>query len=231
MGVRVRKTAIALVAGCLALSGCSTVVRGQPVPADHNGPVAVPDSALRGALLDVDQINSVMHASAMKRQSSGDQLLPDSPNFDQSCLAAWQPIQRSVYTDTDVSAVRGELFREDDDQGVDHHYAIQAVVGFSSRDDVAEFFDRMTDEWRSCEDRTFTAATSNGDVDWRFGPVVETESTLTMVQTQEGSRDWSCQRALRASNNVVIDVITCMTDGTDEATTIVEDIDAKLPSI
>jgi S-adenosylmethionine/arginine decarboxylase-like enzyme len=51
------------------------------------------------------------------------------------------------------------------------------------------------------------------------------------MQPQLHTPGWGCQHTLRASNNVVIDVLTCGYDTADEATHVVDDIDAKLPSV
>lgn len=219
-----------LVAGGL-LAGCSAVTTGQPVPADHDGPIPVPDSALRKALLDGDALDTIMDASGMKEQTSTDKPFSDDTEFDSSCLAPWQPIPDSVYDDSGYSAINAKTFREDDSSGSKRHVVWQAVVSFKSRAEATDLFGQMSDDWTSCQDRQFTTRSSSGNTDWEFSAVETDESTLTLTQTQLNTPGWSCQHAVRASNNVIIDVLACKVHSADEAKTIVEDIDAKLPSV
>ena len=113
------------------------------------------------------------------------------------------------------------------------HFVIQSVVAFPSRRDADDFFGRTARRWAPCADRTFVSRRGGGDAagSWRFGPVSAVDSMLWMTQHQERSRGWSCQRALRVSNNVAIDVLACKHYSSDEAATIVHGIDARLPSL
>ncbi|MEZ0362735.1 sensor domain-containing protein [Mycobacterium sp. pUA109] len=217
---------------CLLLAGCSTLVPGQAKPADHDGPVPVPKSALRSVLLDGHDLNTVMGASDLEIQKTRTELFDDDDDWDRSCLAIWYPIQRSVYSDSGFSALRAQTVRGGDVNGPDDHLVVEAAVVYLSRKAVADFFHRLTDDWTSCGDRHFTNHDPDGDpAEWEFGAVDTTDSTLVVNQTQLHTNGWSCQHAMRATNNVIIDVLACKMNGDDEAKTIVNDIDAKLPSV
>ena len=220
-----------LVALCLALAGCSTVVSGRPQPADTNGPAPVRDSALRQVLLTPAEVNKVMNAQGIKEIATEDELLSDS-DFPRSCLAAWQPIQRSVYAGHDWSAVNSDALRDGEDINSADYFVIQAAVTFKSRTAATEFFDQMARDWKSCGNRQFTSTSSGGSTaEWMFGPVENANSTLAVTQKQLDVGSWGCQHALRASNNVIIDVVACSYNVVDEAKAIIDKIDAKLPSI
>ena len=224
-----RGSLIALLALCGLLAGCSTITAGRAVPADNNGPVPVKDSALKSALLDADEINEIMGTSGMSSQRTSDELMSDDTDFDSSCLGAWQPIQESVYQDSGYSASQMQQLYETSPAG-DRHVVWEAAVTFESRADASAFFDQSSEEWTSCGDRTFTT-TGSSSYTWELSAPENQDSTLTMTQTQEDADGWSCQHALRLSNNVIIDVVACMTGSDDEAKQIAEGIDEKLPSI
>jgi hypothetical protein len=116
--------------------------------------------------------------------------------------------------------------------GASDHFVIQAVVDFPSRKDARQFFDETAQNWTPCGDRSFTTS-RGGDTDavWTFEAVSNADSTLWMTQRQKNSPGWTCQRALRVTNNVAIDVLACKLFASDEAVTIVDGIDARLPSV
>jgi hypothetical protein len=231
LGPGLRRVTVALLALSWLLAGCSTVTAGLALPADHDGPAPVKKTALRSTLLNAREINTVMGASSMKKHDSINELLPDDRSFDRSCLAPWQPIQRSVYADSGWTAVRAQLLSDEDD-GHRDHVAIEAVVGFPSRTEAAHFFEAVTPDWTSCGGGQFSTHTGDGDEsEWEFSTPEATESTLSVMQPQLHTPGWACQHTLRASNNVVIDVLTCGYDTADDATHVVDEIDAKLPSV
>jgi hypothetical protein len=64
---------------------------------------------------------------------------------------------------------------------------------------------------------------------WTVGPVTNTNGTLIATKTQEGIKNWSCERALSARNNVAIDVNACSNNPSGSAVNIVHQIAAKVP--
>jgi hypothetical protein len=215
---------------CLALIGCSVLTDGRAVPADTDGPRPVPASALHDVLLDATTINDIMGASAMTVKGSATQMFNDSSQFgDRDCMAAWTPAEKTVYAHSDWTSMLAQTLLE---TPAADHFVIQAVVGFRSRAAAHRFFDETAQNWTACGDRTFTSRGS-GDTAavWTFDTVSDVDSTLWMTQRQKNSPGWACQRSLRVSNNVAIDVLACKLYASDEAVTIVDGIDARLPSV
>lgn len=226
-----RLTASLLAVGGL-LAGCSTVTVGRAVPADHDGPKPVPDSALGNALLDAGELDTVMGASGMQEKDSWNDLLDDTVLSDESCLASWQPIQKSTYSDSGWSALRSKVFYDTDKPSDSNHHVVEAVVGFKSRTDVADFFDQVKSKWTSCGDRKISVHSSSGsNYDWEFSASDSTATMLSVTITQTDTNGWSCQRVVQTANNVVIDVNACTYNVTDEGKAVAKEIDAKLPSI
>jgi hypothetical protein len=217
---------------CLLLVGCSVLTEGRAVPADADGPRPVPKSALHGALLSSATINNIMGASGMTVKDTTTWMFDDSPQFtDSDCMVAWTPAEKTVYAESGWTAMVAETLLEA--VGASDHFVIQAVVGFPSREDAHDFFDETAQNWAPCGDRAFTSRRSDGDTDslWTFDAVSGVDSTLWMTQRQKDSPGWGCQRAFRVANNVAIDVLACKLFAGDEAVTIAQGIDARLPSV
>jgi hypothetical protein len=230
-----KRTAVAasgLTLACSLLTGCSVLTDGRAVPADTDGPRPVPASALHSVLLDSVTINDIMGASAMTVKDSTTQMFNDRPQFaDRDCMAAWTPVEETVYAHSDWTAMLAQTLLEA--LGASDHFVIQAVVDFPSRKDAHDFFDETAQNWTPCGDRTFVSSRGSGDTAavWTFDTVSDVESTLWMTQRQKNSPGWTCQRSLRVTNNVAIDVLACKLYASDEAVTIVDGIDARLPSV
>lgn len=216
---------------CSVLAGCSTVTAGHPVPADSDGPRPVLSSALPEVLLNAGTVNEIMGASRIAVKDSRSRPFNTGRQFsDRSCMAAWTPAEQSVYADSGWTAVFAQTLLEND--GRPDHFVVQAVVTFGSRDAARGFFDKTTQQWASCGNRTFVTSHDGGNTNtsWTFDEVADVDSTAWMTQKQVDSPGWSCQRALRVANNVAIDVLACKMFAADEAVTIAHTIDSRLPS-
>lgn len=223
-----KPTGLVLLAAVLA--GCSTLTGGRAVPADADGPRPVTASILHRVLLDPATLNDIMGESAMTVKDTGTQLLDDSAQFpDRACMIAWTPAEQTVYADTGWTAVITQTLSEI--PGRSEHFVIQAVVSFGSRAQSAAFFQHAARQWTECGERTFKVNRGRAETSWTFGPVATADSALWMTQRQDRGAGWSCQRGLRVSNNVAIDVLACKFYASDEAMTIVGGIDARLPSV
>ncbi|GFG87862.1 sensor domain-containing protein [Mycolicibacter algericus] len=218
-----------LVLACALLTGCSRVTVGLAVPADHDGPRPVAASALPDLLLEASTVSDIMGSHEMRVKDSRSRMFDSVGQFpDRACMAAWMPVEQSVYADTEWTATYVQTLSE---ASLDH-FVIQAVTMFVSRDDAQSFFDATVRRWSPCGERSFTTS-KDGDVEtpWTFDTVVDVDSTVWMTQHQDDSAGWSCQRALRVANNIAIDVLACKLYVGDEAVTIANGIDARLPSV
>ncbi|OBH18487.1 sensor domain-containing protein [Mycolicibacter terrae] len=214
---------------CAMLPGCSRVTGGRAVPADHDGPRPVAASMLPDLLLDASTVSDIMGSSGMRVKDSRSRMFDSGGQFpDHDCMAAWMPVEQSVYTGTNWTATIVQTLSEPD---LDH-FVIQAATVFVNRADAQGFFDATARRWAPCGERSFTTTKDGyGDTPWTFDTVAGVDSTVWMTQHQDDSAGWSCQRALRVANNVAIDVLACKLYVSDEAVTIANGIDARLPSV
>lgn len=227
----------AVLASCLTvawsvLTGCSVLTGGRAVPADTGGPRPVSASALHRALLDSAAVNGIMGGSEMTLRESRLRMFDGRPQFSElGCMVAWTPAEQTVYAHSGWTAVVAQTLS--DKPGRSDHFVVQAVVAFPSRRHADDFFGRAAEQWIPCGDQTFVTNRGGGDpaASWTFAAVSTVDSTLWMTQHQDQSAGWSCQRALRVTNNVAIDVLACKFFADDEAITIAEGIDARLPSV
>ncbi|WP_082103933.1 sensor domain-containing protein [Mycolicibacter arupensis] len=229
MQIRSVGLACTLALTCAVLADCARVTGGAAVPADSDGPRPVTAAMLPELLLEASTVNDIMGAHGMRVKDSRSRMFDSGRQFpDHSCLAAWMPIEKAVYTDTDWTATLAQTLA----QNSQDHVAIQAATVFADREVARSFFDVTAQHWKSCGERTFTT-TKDGSPqsEWTFDNVSDVDSTVWMTQHQDDSPGWSCQRALRVTNNVAIDVLACKFYVSDEAVTIANGIDARLPSV
>ncbi|CAJ1493782.1 sensor domain-containing protein [[Mycobacterium] kokjensenii] len=217
----------ALVLACAVPTGCARVTAGLAVPADHDGPRPVPASMLPDLLLEATTVGDIMGSPAMRVKDSRSRMFDVGPQFpDADCMPAWMPVEKSVYAGTDWSATISQSLTET----AQDHFVIQAATAFPTRDAARNFFETTAGRWNPCGERTFATINDGySDTPWTFDRVADVDSTVWMTQHQDDSAGWSCQRALRVTNNVAIDVLACKLYVSDEAVTIANGIDARLP--
>lgn len=229
--MRIRSVGLActLVLAAAVLANCVRATGGVAVPADQDGPRPVTAAMLPELLLKPTTVNDIMGADGLRVKDSRTQMFDSGRQFpDHNCLAAWMPVEKSVYAGADWTATLTQTLTE----RAGDHFVIQAATVFATRDEARRFFDATARGWNSCGERTF-ATLKNGrrDASWTFDRVADVDSTVWMTQHQDDSAGWSCQRALRVTNNVAIDVLACKLYVSDEAVTIAHGIDARVPSV
>ncbi|ORW96026.1 hypothetical protein AWC28_10845 [Mycolicibacter terrae] len=214
---------------CAVVAGCSRVTEGRAVPADHDGPRPVAASMLPDLLLEASTVSDIMGSAGMRVKDSRSRMFDSGRQFpDLDCMVAWMPAEQSVYAGTNWAATMVQTLSE---TALDH-FVIQAATVFVNRVDAQSFFDTTARRWALCGERSFTTTKNGyGDTPWTFDTVTDVDSTVWMTQHQDDSAGWSCQRALRVANNVAIDVLACKLYVSDEAVTIANGIDARLPSV
>ncbi|MGB3333388.1 MAG: sensor domain-containing protein [Mycobacterium sp.] len=229
--MRIRSVGLActLALACAVLADCSRVTGGVAVPADQDGPRPVTAVMLPELLLKATTVSEIMGARAMRVKDSRSRMFDSGRQFpEHGCLAAWMPVEKTVYADAQWTATLAQTLT----QSSQDHFVIQAATVFANRDAAQSFFDTTARRWNSCGEQTFaTAKDGYPDTSWTFDAVADVDSTVWMTQHQDDSAGWSCQRALRVTNNVAIDVLACKLYVSDEAVTIANGIDARLPSV
>lgn len=229
-----RYVVLSAVGLCLMLTGCTVSATGRPVAAPNLGhwqPPPILNARLANLLLSARDVNAVGQTTSMAlRRPIAEMSHSDDVVSDRNCLDAYSPVEATVYRDSSWIALEGQ-FLDNAHSKVDQnkHALLQAVVRFRDADMAQEFFSQAKPRWATCANRPLTI-TQPGDnpVAWKLGGLVTTDTTLSIVQTLDAGRGFSCQRAMGVRNNVIIDTLWCGFDTADQAGEVVNKIAAAV---
>lgn len=226
--VTVSARAVVAVALCVATVSCSTTTSGHVVGAPNLGhaPRPVATAALSGLLLSTSEAGDIMGARLAVADSS--QGLYENQPLDDGCLV-WAEAQRHTYQDSGWTAVRVQELRDRPDANADH-IVYQSVVAFPDAAGAHAFYEGQQGEWRRCDDRRVDLR-DPGDPDahyWSLNTATEDDGVLTITRSEQDLPGWSCQRAMTAKNNVIVDLSACAMDVDDRGARLTERIAAKI---
>jgi hypothetical protein len=165
-----------------------------------------------------------MGASNMQPTNQAEQMnVPPGTLSNPDCLGALLPIQGSVYQGSGYTAVRGQALNAEDPP----HFVYEAAVSFPSAEQALAFVRTSADKWQACVGQLLTVTTPNKIFHWNFANPTGAPPKITQVHTQlHGGR--TCQHALSAVSNVVIDVVACGASITNEAGQVADQMAAKV---
>jgi len=168
-------------------------------------------TALAGLLLSPDKINAAMGASGMTAGPTYTAMGDDSPTVsDKACVPLYAPAQASVYAGSGWTTIRGQQIADHQSATVITSFVLQNVVMFPSAHDAGAFFASSAQSWPACSNRQFTLTLAGKPPQlYKVGPVANTNGTLTATSAQQAANGVTCQRALTAANNIVIDAVAC----------------------
>ncbi|BBZ15266.1 sensor domain-containing protein [Mycobacterium branderi] len=229
-GAAARGIALVTVGMSVLLAGCTVTAPGHPVAAPDIGhwqPPPIPTTRLDDLLLSGADVNAIGGETKLVLRKSTSQMMGDDDVItDVNCLDAYAPIEDAVYEGSNWNAVRGQLLNDAPaDDTPAQHTLLQAVVGFRDADSAQQYFGQAKQRWSQCANRPLTVTRPDRDpVTWDFADVASTPTTLTMMQTEEDTGGWGCQRAMGSRNNVIIDAMWCGFDVTNQAAAVVTKI-------
>jgi serine/threonine protein kinase len=203
----------------------SSPVPSSPKSSAPAGPLPV--AALPTLLLPGGQVSGIMAIPGMGLTHEVDAPLQGLYKIsDQDCVGPWLPATAKVYGAARPTGVRAQLMSNPQK---DVGSVIQAVVALPSPAAAQKLVADQATSWAACAGRTFTDSTGTGQPGRRtFGTLTNTGGTLSMVHSPADRRQTVCQRAVTARNNVVVDVVACRIDGTNQAVTILNAIAANV---
>jgi hypothetical protein len=241
-GVSRRRLLIAGGAGLavvVAIAAVAVLVSQKPSPAPASKPgipAAAPSAAapsagaptpsvdLNSILLSPTDINTVMGASNIQPTKQDEQMaVPQSTLSNPECLGALAPIQDPVYQNSGYTAVRGQTLNAEDPA----HFVHEAAVSFSSAEQALGFVRTSEEKWQACVGQLLTVTTPSKIFHWNFTKPTGAPPKITQVHTQlHGGR--TCQHALSAVSDIVIDVVACGAQIGDEGSRIADQMAAKV---
>lgn len=122
----------------------------------------------------------------------------------------------------------GQLLGDPGDEKRNNSF--QGLVAFPSADLAARYVDRQRALWPKCAYKTVrvSATAVEPEFYWRITDVDVTGKIISAEATRQET-DRTCQHALTASNNLVIDVLACAADKPDPAITIAQALADGIP--
>ncbi len=202
---------------------------------------ALAQAALAKLLLTPAQVDSALGVTGTKSDKAIDELKTDNPadtfpktyKFPDECLYITGAAETSVYAGSGNTGVHGEHDSAPLPPGSNDPQpeVTQVVVLFPSAEQASAFFNASAQRWPACANRQDSVAgdADTPDIQWKVGPVSNANgmlSTTTNVTASKNgqSMSQSCQRALTARNNVVIDTEACRQDPGNVAVTVASQI-------
>jgi hypothetical protein len=223
-----RQPAVALAAAvfCVSVAGCATTAGHAVMPKTTAPMIPRPlvERELAGLLLNADQVNAAMGATAMAVTNTQTSMSDNSATMaPPECLALDGAAEAAVYANSGFQAERDQSFNDGDHFT---HYLKQAVVLYPLVDKAAAFLDDSARQWRTCHQYTHTQSNSQ----WSVGQITYANSVLSTTVTEQNAAapGWGCGRAMSLRNNVVIDINTCSANPADSALRIANQIAANV---
>lgn len=201
-----RRAAVILAVAVLT-AGCTVTTGGRVVAASTLGraPQPLPASALPGLLLDPDEISSVLGGGVHIIDSS-DAMYTNAAGPD-GCLV-WAEAQQLNYQGSGWTAV--QLQKLEDRHDNPDHIAYQAVVAFPDGLGAHVFYTGQVAGWAHCDDRRVDLHDAGDSAHyWSLSKSVDNAGVLSIMRAEEENPGWSCQHALTAKLNIVVDVNAC----------------------
>jgi len=168
--------------------------------------------ALDGLLLSPAEIGTAMASDAEVPVKKTLTQMADTSAAkpDQNCRFT-QPAESTIYAKSGWKAVRSQELQEPVPNFA--HHVIQAVVFFPDASGAANFFKASAQFWPLCANHEYHVLSPGGpDKIFTMGAIDNTNGVLSTTDTLQDGNGWACQRALTASNNVVVDVAACATN-------------------
>lgn len=212
---------LSLIATPLIAAGCTNIIAGQALPADAGGPDGLRSGDLASTLLSVEEIASIMGADDLEVVESTEEMLDHGADVsDPACLGALYNAEVSVYQDSGWTELVDEVLtqRQDDPD----HWVEQTAVRFPSADDASSFYETSKTQWQECVDREVSVFDGDYVFTWSFEGMTVSDKMISQSALQLDSDGWTCQHAMSAVSDVVVEASACSMTPGEEALTIVE---------
>ncbi|OBK46224.1 sensor domain-containing protein [Mycobacterium kubicae] len=179
------------------------------------------------ALLGAEEVGSILGDPNMVSASRGDQLrAPQGTLSAPECVAAYEPLEESVYRPHNPSAARNEVLHTAGENPA--HRVVEGAATFPTAEKARAFVEASAERWRACANKTVKFGGSAGrGSEWTFGDVDGSAPKISQVRTQTDGSGRTCQHVLDAVNEVVVEVEACGSDLGDAGSRIAEQIGNK----
>jgi hypothetical protein len=226
-----KKWLIAAAAGLAAVVAIVAAVlffSGQPSPkpsAAPAGPAGPAPIDLGSILVSSAGLTTILGVPNLERTTQSSQMVT-SPNMPTkgTCLGAFEPVQVAAYQGSGYTAVQSLGFRSTDPP----KRIFEGAVEFRTVESAHAFVRNSANSWNACAGQTVTVIDGNRTTPWTFSELNGAPPRIMQRRTQVGAEGRVCQRVLNAVSRVVIDVVACGANITNEAGQVADQMAAKV---
>jgi PknH-like protein len=211
---------------CIVTAGCgSNIGNAEPATTPRTiVPRPVVERELAGLLLSPEEVNVAVGATNIAVTDTQTAMSDNSATMEpQECLGIDGAAEAPVYANSDYWAERDQSLNDGDSFT---QYVKQAIVLFPTVEKAGALFDASAAQWSACSQYTHTQSGTQ----WSVAPISNANATLGTTATLQNASapGWSCGRALKHINNVIIDINTCSANPADSAIKLADQIAAKV---
>ncbi|OBK21275.1 hypothetical protein A5634_10405 [Mycobacterium asiaticum] len=113
-------------------------------------------------------------------------------------------------------------------KGQGMHYAAEGLTALDTPEAVRRYMDKVAQAWQDCLRQTYSTTYADGSKGtWKMSGINQSDTALTAKSSPVDSK-YTCQHALRAEAQYIIDVLVCGNDVAYQAQTAADRLVAKL---
>lgn len=201
-------TATVLTAIAAAITaGTATAHPATPQPTG----TGTESSDLEALLLTEREVANAVGARDLIETASGIHLFDSDPVSPPRCISAYAPIESAAYTGTDPEDIAYKVIS---DRTKNNVIVTEAVVELPTRKHALAHVKATADGWDDCQGETITSATGRS---WTLGaPALNDDETIVTQRQTSIDGMTTCERAMAAYNDIVIDVMSCSLGRADQ---------------
>lgn len=220
-----RRLVAAAVAVVLAAGGGAAIVatRHQPQPATAS--VTVEPENVGAVLLTPAEITTTTGIADVTGDPPDDNMfVPSEQLSDPDCLGADYAAAQQVYEGSGWSAVSVQSLSEStpNDPDTTLFWVNQAAVAFPSGQHAVDFVEKSANHWSGCSGKVVKETSTDGPTSWTFGDLKRDNGSISQISFAEGGHGWSCEHALKAGSNVVLEAVVCGLHVKEQASRVVD---------
>ncbi|HEX2286198.1 MAG TPA: sensor domain-containing protein [Mycobacterium sp.] len=208
------------VAGCLLLSGCTTVIDGTARPGEGLPLGPLTRSELEAVLPTEDEIADIVGdrlrpdpdepAVSGGLSDMADGLRSEAEASPHDCVGTTSPLQRSIYQDTGVTDFTTFDWQLPESDSGDVLGMTTGVAAFPSTATANDAFESFVKQWQACDGIVVKLPTDDGDyfTDSISGVQVENSVVSADIATAKPSASirWPRLRAIGVRANCLVEV-------------------------
>jgi hypothetical protein len=176
-------------------------------------------------LLDAGDVNTIMGTTDMQPYGPINHELVPPPGPASACQSTTTITDPSLYPG--APPVSWSSWHDTAAQGGELHALGEAVVSMSSAGAALAAVQNAATQWQACSGQLITASEGTTTVQDSVGTVGGGPPKIWVLLTRAPADGWTCQHALEAVSNVVINVGACGYSITDQAVHAADVIAAK----